>query len=184
MKLEITGNPGTGNTYNETHVQLGDHSTYAPHATTVEHHYHYGEPPMAKVSVTKQEQRLTEERKAELRSMIVDYVCRLLSFVKEEWSVLTERQITRYQHLWETMLKIPALDPVIFQPGKQQDTCFNRDLVAHLIYYIGKHGVFNTNNVSNLAEALEGNKQHAVRKSLGLPPERDLQKHLDAALSF
>lgn len=45
MKIEITGNPGTGNTFSEVHI--GYVNNYNPNATTVVQNYYDGKQPDA-----------------------------------------------------------------------------------------------------------------------------------------
>ena len=72
----------------------------------------------------------------------------------------------RYSTLWHQVLAAPEVEAVIYKPGKQQNTTFNRTLVANIIYIMCKEGVLQDVTASRLAELLEGDKDHSVRGRL------------------
>ena len=72
---------------------------------------------------------------------------------------------------------------LVFSPGKQKDTSFNRNLVANIIYIMCNAGLFDDTNATTLAVALEDNKEHSVRSQLGKEPADELLvKHVRALL--
>lgn len=69
---------------------------------------------------------------------------------------------------------------LIFNPGKQQDTNFNRNLVANIIHYLDGRGVYKDNyNAALFAQILEGDKDHSVRSALGKYPSEDIVSRLN-----
>ena len=38
------------------------------------------------------------------------------------------------QTLWRSILALPEVDAVVYNPGKQKNTTFNRNLIANIIY--------------------------------------------------
>lgn len=158
MNIKIEGNPGTGNTFNE--VNIGYVENYLPNATTVINN-HNGDSRKAKPTADK------DTSNADLlvrRGEIMQYVGNLKQYVAKEWK-------NRYESIWASILDIPEVSTVIFEPGKQKDTTFNRNLVANIIYIMCSIGVITETNATKLTEALEGNKDHPVRAQLRTFPE-------------
>ena len=158
MNIKIEGNPGTGNTFNEVHIGVVEN--YVPNATTVINN-HYGDSREAQPTADK------DTSKADLlvrRGEIMQYVGNLKQYVAKEWK-------NRYESIWASILDIVEVAAVIFEPGKQKDTTFNRNLVANIIYIMCRFGIITEINATKLTEALEGNKDHPVRAQLGKAPE-------------
>ena len=157
MEIKIAGNPGTGNTFSEVHI--GYVENYVPNATTVINN-HYGESGKAKPQTDR------ETSKADLlvrRGEIMQYVGNLRPYVSEKWK-------NRYEAVWHAILDLPAVAAVIYEPGKQKDTSFNRNLVANIIYIMCDRGIIDESNATKLTEALEGDKDHSVRAQLRTEP--------------
>ncbi|MGM9779858.1 MAG: hypothetical protein ACI3ZD_16215 [Prevotella sp.] len=158
MNIKIEGNPGTGNTFNEVHIGVVEN--YVPNATTVINN-HYGDSRKSQPATDK------ETAKADLlvrQGEIMQYVSSLKQYVAKEWK-------NRYESIWRTILNIMEVAAVIFDPGKQKDTTFNRNLVANIIYIMCRVGIITETNATKLTEALEGNKDHPVRAQLRTNPE-------------
>ena len=170
MDINITGNPGTGNTFQEIHI--GTVQNYNPNATTVINN-NYGEKQKAIPTTDKVLQDADrEQRKAE----IMEYVLRLKKYVAKEWK-------NRYESTWQKILAIPEVDEQVYNPGKQQNTTFNRNLVANIIYIMCNADVFTIQNAAQLTMALEGDKDHSVRPQLGRnPADREIRSAVDALL--
>lgn len=161
MKLDITGNPGTGNTFSETHIDYVEN--YNPNAQTVIN-YNYGT--RAKKDCDKQHANDNVDNSF-LREEILDYVSRLKSDLSDD-----SKQ--GYEQLWNDILDIPEVSAQIYNPGKQQNTSFNRNLVANIIHYLGMQGAFGEYNAAQLTERLEGDKDHSVRRALGKDPNDEI----------
>ena len=157
MDINIKGNPGTGNTFQEIHI--GTVQNYVPNATTVINN-NYGDKQKPTASVDKaMEGAEKEQRKAE----IMDYVAHLKPFVSKEWK-------NRYETLWHSILAIPEVDAVVYNPGKQKNTTFNRNLIANIIYIMCSENVIDEHNATTLTKILEHDKEHSVRSQLGIQP--------------
>ncbi len=157
MNIKIDGNPGTGNTYQEVHINNVE--TYAPNATTVVNN-HYGDrkpgqPPTDKAS--------GEAERLQRRMEIMHYVGNLKPYVAPEWK-------NRYESLWQSVLDIPQVATLVYEPGKQKDTTFNRNLVANILCMMCNKGIISKNNATTLTFALENDKDHSVRAQLRLEP--------------
>lgn len=163
MKVDITGNPGTGNTFQEIHI--GTVQNFNPNATTVINN-NYGD--KQKLS-SAPDKTLQDAEKESLKANIMEYVCRLSDYVAKDWK-------NRYKALWTSILALPEVDAVVYNPGRQQGTTFNRNLVASIIYIMCRQNVLTTDNATSLAIALEGDKDHAVRHKLQEPDKEIADK--------
>ena len=170
MKVEITGNPGTGNTFQE--INISSVQNYNPNATTVIN-YNYGDKPKPTSAPDKaMQQAEREQRKAE----IMEYVSRIKKYVADEWK-------NRYETIWRSVLDIPEVESLVFSPGKQKNTSFNRNLVANIIYVMCNAGFYSEKNATTLTIALEDDKEHSVRRQLAKEPaDERLVKHVKALL--
>ena len=156
MEIEIKGNPGHGNTFQEVHIEYVQN--YVPNATTVITN-NYGEQQRA---IPQSSKPLQESEREQRKSEIISYVSRLKPHVSKEWQ-------NRYISLWKDILALPEVESLVYEPGKQQNTTFNRNLVAHIIYIMCSQGVIKERNVTKLTIALEGDSDHSVRGKLGTP---------------
>lgn len=171
MKIDITGNPGTGNTFQEFNIQHVDNLN--PKATTVINNYSDGR--KLHVRHETNTEGLSDIDTTPIRADIWNYVSRLKNYLADEWK-------SRYESLWNRIIDIPEVSAQIYKPGKQQGTNFNRNLVAHIIYYIGNNGLIPNYNAAQLAVALEGDKDHSIRHALGVAPDKPIVDKIKAVL--
>ncbi len=170
MKVEITGNPGTGNTFQEVHI--GTVQNYNPNATTVIN-YNYGDRPKASSSA---DNNITDAEREQRKDEIMEYVSRIKKYVADKWK-------NRYESTWRSVLDIPEVESLVFSPGKQKDTLFNRNLVANIIHIMCNAGFYSETNATTLTIALEDDKEHSVRRQLAKEPaDERLVKHVKALL--
>ncbi len=158
MDINIKGNPGTGNSFTDIHID--NVQNYNPNATTVIN-YNYGD--KRKVAPTP-DATLSDMEREHRKQEILSYVNRLKGQVSKEWK-------NRYDTLWHQVLSLPEVTEMVFEPGRQKDTTFNRNLVANIIYIMCNRGVIAETNASTLTEILEHDKDHAVRAKLREYPE-------------
>lgn len=158
MDINITGNPGTGNTFQEIHI--GSVQNYNPNATTVIN-YNYGDQPKPASAATD---TLSDADREQRKAEILAYVGRLKDRVSRDWK-------NRYETLWHRILSLPEVEAAVYEPGKQKNTTFNRNLVANIIYIMCSHGVFDKTTATELTIALEGDKERSVRAKLGEQPD-------------
>lgn len=170
MDINIKGNPGTGNTFQEVHIDTVQN--YNPNATTVIN-YNYGDKPKA---MSSPDNNMTDDEREHLKTEIMTYVSRIKQYVANEWR-------NRYETTWRSVLDIPEVKSIVFSPGKQKDTLFNRNLVANIIYIMCNAGFYTDTNATALTIALEGDKEHSVRGQLAKGPADELLvKHVKALL--
>lgn len=167
MDININGNPGTGNTFQEIHINYVQN--FNPNATTVVN-YNNGDKPKAGI---QPEQAIHDAERTQRRAEIMAYVARLKDHVAREWQ-------NRYDTLWTSVLDLPEVDAVAYLPGKQKNASFNRNLIANIIYIMCCHHVFATDNATTLTVALEGDKDHPVRAKLrDYPEDSQLAEHVE-----
>ena len=174
MNINIKGNPGTGNTYQEITIQHVEN--YNPAATSVTNNYYGTRAPGKKAASTTPSDEAIDI--APIREEIINYVSRLRPF-------LVDKQKSGYIKLWREILDLDIIAGEIYNPGKQQGTNFNRSLVANIIYYMAKKNFFgdeNSYNSSQFAVALEGSAERSVRAELRMLPAADIISRLDCVL--
>lgn len=111
------------------------------------------------------------------KESIIEYVDRLKPIVKPEL-------LEEYDALWMQILELEEVKSNVYNKGKQQDTTFNRNLVAQIIHQIGDRVYFAGINVQQYAEYLEPGKgkDHSVRQQLGLLPDIPIKKAIERFL--
>lgn len=153
MQLEIIGNPGTGNTFMEVHIE-----NYNPNLTTVVNNYNgVSQKPTTAI------QELPDAEREQRKAAILQYVAKLARYVSKDWK-------NRYDTLWKNILSLPEVEAEVYNPGSQKGTTFNRKLIANILYIMCTENVIKDKNATTLAEALEANKEHSVRSQLGQYP--------------
>jgi hypothetical protein len=159
MDINISGNPGTGNSFTEIHI--GNVQNYNPSATTVINH-NYGSRVKSLAS-----QEADEPDKTVVRPKIIQYVEKTLDYVTPAWK-------NRFRALWEEILSLKAVDAEVYRRGEQQGTLFNRVLVAGIIRVLKDHDVYVKCTNTALAIALENNEEHHVRQEIGRYPSNEI----------
>ena len=112
-----------------------------------------------------------------VNDVIMEYVGRLMPVVREEVA-------DKYIMIWQEILANNMVKQVIYNKGKQQDTSFNRNLVAQIIHQISPKVYLSEAKPTVLAEYLEPEKgaNHAVRQKLGEAPENVIKKEIDKCM--
>lgn len=160
MEINIKGDPGQGNTFQDIHIDHVDN--FNPNATTVVNNY-YGD---KQKSVPAAEKVLQDAEREKRKADIMQYVAKLARYVSKNWK-------NRYETLWKNILALPEVEAEVYEPGKQKGTTFNRNLIANIICMMVSAEVFNTDNATHLTIALEGDKEHSVRNQLREYPQND-----------
>ena len=160
MEINIKGDPGQGNTFQDIHIDHVDN--FNPNATTVVNNY-YGD---KQKSVPAAEKVLQDAEREKRKADIMQYVAKLARYVSKDW-------MNRYETLWKNILALPEVEAEVYEPGKQKGTTFNRNLIANIICMMVSAEVFNTDNATHLTIALEGDKEHSVRNQLREYPQND-----------
>lgn len=160
MEINIKGNPGQGNTFQDIHIEHVDN--FNPNATTVINNY-YGD---KQKSAPAAEKVLQDAEREKRKADILQYVAKLAQYVSKDWK-------NRYETLWKNILALPEVEAEVYEPGKQKGTTFNRNLIANIICMMVRAEVFTTDNSTHLTIALEGDKEHSVRNQLREYPQND-----------
>ena len=172
MDIKIEGNPGTGNTFQEVHI--GTVQNYNPNATTVINYNGMRESeveslkkkgsPMTVKAMMEQDMISTDP----IRTEIMHYVSCLRPHVAKD-------KRDRYMQLWDRILDRPVVEKEIYDPGKQQDTNFNRNLVANIIHCLDRFDFYEEiYNAAAFTYALEADKDHSIRRALGQDPSNEI----------
>ena len=172
MDIKKKDDAGTGgNTYQK--VTINHVENYFHGGTTVINN-HYGE---GKKAQRKGEQELSETDRHLREDEIMRYVGHVKQYVVKEWK-------NRYEATWRSILEIPEVSAVIYEPGKQKDTTFNRNLVANILYIMCNQGIITETTATELSLALEGNTDHSVRAQLHIEPNnREIIRKVERLLN-
>jgi hypothetical protein len=107
--------------------------------------------------------RYTQEQESSTADFtdIKEYISRVKCLLAANWT------LEKYYAVWDDILSLPAVKTIVRNKGKQQNTTFNRNLIAHILQTMMIKGVFG-HGVTNqaMAESLEGSKDHSVRTAL------------------
>lgn len=108
-----------------------------------------------------------------LKQMIMEYVGRLKPMVRKQYQ-------QTYDQMWTDILDLKEVKLQVYNRGKQQDTSFNRNLVAQIMHMMG-NVVYTSDNTVLMANYLEPSKgkDHPVRQKLGEVPEKPIKKVVD-----
>ena len=111
------------------------------------------------------------------KDCIMEYLWRLKPVVREQY-------LSVYGEIWDGILELNEVKVLIYNKGKQQDTTFNRNLLAQLIHQVGDRLYLSTANTVQMAECLEPGKgqEHSVRQKLGESPEKPIKTAVEAYL--
>ena len=111
------------------------------------------------------------------KDSIMEYLWRLKPVVREQY-------LSVYGEIWDGILELNEVKVLIYNKGKQQDTTFNRNLLAQLIHQVGDRLYLPTANTVQMAECLEPGKgqEHSVRQKLGESPEKPIKTAVEAYL--
>ena len=122
---------------------------------------------------SKVKSNIVNPDKAQVKEQILQFVSPLVIKLNSEW-------ISTYKKFWSEVLDLDILPDSIYDPGKQQGTVFNRNLVANIICYLSKRGAFNHPYIpSELARMLTGSAESSVRAALSKMPDEDIVSRLD-----
>ena len=172
MDINIKGNPGTGNTFQEIHI--GTVQNYNPNATTVINNIGTRgeeEAPAKRKKGPDSIHHMLEQDKIStepIRKEILNYVSCLRPHVAKD-------KRDRFMQLWDRILSLPVVEKDLYDPGKQQNTNFNRNLVANIIHYLDRFGFYDSlYNAAALTYALEADKEHPIRRALGQYPSDEV----------
>jgi len=125
----------------------------------------------------KKEEHKSPENTA-TKEDILQYVMRLEPLVRNEYQ-------PTYKAIWGGILEINEVKSLIYNKGKQQDTTFNRNLVAQIIHQVGGRIYLPTANTVQMSEYLEPQKgaSHPVRQKLGESPDKNIKKAVEQFLN-
>lgn len=180
MDIKIEGNPGTGNTFQE--INIGSVQNYNPNATTIINYN--GSQDVVEAAARRKGGRQTMKAMldadlidtAPIRKEIMNYVSCIRPMVHEE-----KKDV--FMKLWDDILNLPEVEAEVYNPGKQQGTNFNRKLVAGILHQLdSRHFYAKPYNAKAMAEALENDWEHPVRRELAGYPSDGIQEAIKKLL--
>ena len=124
------------------------------------------------VSYQSTQNKTSDVRQVGVKKALMEYIERLMPVVTTEYQ-------TKYIQIWSEILEQENVGKVIYNPGSQKGTVFNRNLVARISHMMVLDGII-TPNTSNLrmSELLEPEKgkDHSIRGELGMSPNDKMVK--------
>ncbi len=189
MKVEIEGNPGTGNSFTENTYHINKVETLAPNATQViNKHYHFDGKTNKEDVDNVTEQMEEEDQKSESHKLTKDVLDtevvrdEILTFVSRVRPLLDDAWKADYQNIWKDILNMQEVKEKIYDPGKQKKTNFNQYLVGNILYYMfedcGACSDDKEYNASEVCMKLIGTTEHQLRKELSKLPPEDIKARL------
>ena len=188
MKVEIEGNPGTGNSFIENTYNIKKVETLAPNATTiVNKHYHITGPICAAEETSleavgeRTEASVTVPCRKKAKELIDIEVVReeILTFVSKARPLLDDAWKADYPKIWEDILNMQEVKDKIYDPGKQKHTNFNQYLVGNILYFMfedcGACSDDKEYNASEVCMKLIGTTEHQLRKELSKNPPEEIK---------
>lgn len=111
----------------------------------------------------------------------------ILAYVSRVQPLLIDDAKSDYMKVWNDILDLREVEALVYKPGKQKGTNFNRDLVANILYYLRNWKIYRVvykqdyNGVA-LTEALEQDKEHSVKHALRDDPPQPIQEAITAMM--
>lgn len=188
MKIEIEGNPGTGNTFIEKVENLNPSAT-----TVITKHYHFGEGVIGSkfqepsddddLEPENSNQKSVASRKA-AKELVDTNVVReeILTWISKVRPLLDDAWKAKFPKIWEDILDMQEVKDKVYDWGNQKKTNFNQYLLGNILYYIfedcGAWSEEKEYNASEVCRYLIGTTEHQLRKELGKYPPEDVKNRL------
>ncbi len=174
MDNKKDGNPGTGNHFTQINqtINIQNVGNYY-NADVIHNEYYNGE-----LKTTKQGNPVSETEA--IREEIIAYVNKTLSLVDDKWKPI-------YLDLWKDILSLKEVSAEIYDRGRQQNTTFNRKLVANIICYLGNFrgngtGMYGVYSATPIVMKLEKTTACSTRQELGTTPSKEICDAIDILL--
>ena len=189
-KFIIEGNPGSGNTF----IKIGTAYNVNPNAKEVKNTFIIGDKKAADAAIKEAvgaphsahdaESPFDRMREPEENIDITPIRTEILNYVSRVRPLLTDEAKNTFMKMWEDILTLPEVESKVYKPGKQWGTNFHRDLVANILYYLRHRKIYavvykDNYNGAAMCEALEGDRDHAVKHALREDPPVDVRQAID-----
>lgn len=170
MDINIQGNPGTGNTFQE--IKIEHVENFNPNAQVVNNYYS---------TLPQVNSDGPAIDKATIRRAILEDVSKLLNMVYKP-------KQTVWMKLWDDIIDLREVKTDVYIPGRNKDMIYNRKLVASIIHFLGSDennclGWFAHYNASDIAVALLGSSLKSIRGELGGNPSEEIQTAIKELLN-
>jgi hypothetical protein len=111
----------------------------------------------------------------------------ILAYVSRVEPLLVDNAKSDYKKVWNDILDLREVESLVYKPGKQKGTNFNRDLVANILYFLRNWKIYRVvykqdYNGAALTEALEQDKEHSVKHALRDDPPQPIQEAITAMM--
>lgn len=111
----------------------------------------------------------------------------ILAYVSRVEPLLVDNAKSDYKKVWNDILDLREVEALVYKPGKQKGTNFNRDLVANILYFLRNWKIYRVvykqdYNGAALTEALEQDKEHSVKHALRDDPPQPIRDAITAMM--
>ena len=111
----------------------------------------------------------------------------ILKYVSRVRPLLIDEAKSDFMKVWEDILDLREVESLVYKPGKQKGTNFNRDLVANILYFLRHWKIYRVvykqdYNGAALTEALEQDKEHSVKHALRDDPPQPIRDAITAMM--
>ena len=185
VKFKIEGQPGTSNVY----INIDTAYNVNPNATKVENTFIISSCDGSK-AIAEVTGDMMKNVQIAPSALVIDtrlVKAEILNYVSRVRPLLVDEAKSDYVKMWDDILNLREVEALIYKPGKQKSTNFNRDLVAQILYHLRLQKIYKVAyrqdyNASAMAKALEQDKDHSVRRALREEPPQEVCDAIDRLL--
>ena len=171
MDIKIEGSPGAGNTFQQINIQHVEHYNTQP--VTINNNY-YGTCPATNHPVAG---KLELTDTAPIRQEIMNLISNIRPLLKDECK-------THCMQMWADILSLDAVKAVVYNPGKQHGTNFNRKLIAGILHLLDSKKIYrDPYNATTITKALGYSTEHSVRRELAAYPPGDITNAINKLIN-
>lgn len=185
MDINIEGNPGAGNTFQQINIQHVDHYNTQP--VTINNNYYGGCPDLQVNAYTPHANanntnhlvagRLEQIDTAPIRKEIMNLISCVRPLLKDECK-------THYMQMWDDILCLDVVEAAVYNPGKQRNTNFNRKLIASILHLLDSKKMYrDPYNATTITKALGYSIEHSVRRELAVYPPDNITNAINKLIS-
>lgn len=163
-------------------TKIGDGTTFNNYAgaknVIINHFGDKNTTKKSQLSAESEDPEQEAQRKKNVKEAVLQYVMKAIDLVADHWR-------DKYMLIWKHLFLIPDFEAMIYNPGRQKGTVFNRSMLGNVMGMLCRKGVFQE-KVTNttLTKALEGDSDASIRQAMGkLPGSQQVEDFIKKAIS-
>jgi len=124
------------------------------------------------LEMQKKEQEISVQEKVLKREEWLRFLDPIKRLFVQEWH-------DNFEKRWTLILKLPTVEKRMKEVGKQQNTKFNRKLLAQIIHYVGHtRKAMLGYRATTITRLLGFKTQSSIRTDLGIDPDKEIIEEL------